>query len=118
MNNSSWLGAVMGFWGGYYWVDASLVLILGAAALLIGARRSSDRVLRQSVKWLGVGLLCVPVLVLVSVVEGVMGASYYDMIYSYGIVPWNVVAILLGYALYMSARSLAPLNRLPPSNLR
>jgi hypothetical protein len=82
--------------------------------LLIGARRSSDTVLRQSVKWLGVGLLCVPGLVLVSVVEGVMGVSYYDMIYSYGIVPWNAVAILLGYALYNSARSLAPLNRLPP----
>jgi len=114
LSNSGWLGAVLGFWGGYYWVDASLVVILGAAALLIGARRSSDTVLRESVKWLGVGLLCVPGLVLVSVVEGVMGASYYDMIYSYGIVPWNAVAVLLGYALYKSARSLAPLNRLPP----
>jgi len=70
--------------------------------------------LRRSLKWLGVGLLCVPCLVLVSVVEGIMGVSYYDMIYSYGIVPWNAVAILLGYALYRSARSLAPLNRLPP----
>jgi len=118
MNNSGSLGAVLGFWGGLYWVDASLVMILGAAALLIGARRSSDRVLRQSVLWLGVGLLCVPGLVLVSVVEGIMGVSYYDMIYSYGIVPWNAVAILLGYALYRSARSLAPLNRFPPSNLR
>jgi hypothetical protein len=118
MSNSSSLTAVLGFWGGYYWVDASLVLILGATALLIGARRSSDTVLRHSMKWLGVGLLCVPGLVLVSVVEGIMGISYYDMIYSYGIVPWNAVAILLGYALYRSARSLAPLNRLPPPNLR
>ena len=113
LSNSGWLGGILGFWGGYYWVDASLVLILGAVALLVGARRSSDTVLRQSMKWLGVGLLCVPGLVLVSVVEGALGVSFYDMIYSYGIVPWNAVAILLGYALYKSARSLAPLNRLP-----
>jgi hypothetical protein len=113
MRNSGWVGAGLGFWGGYYWVDASLVLALGAAALLIGARRSSDTVLRKSLKWLGVGLLCIPCLVLVSVIEGIIGISYYDMIYSYGIVPWNAVAILLGYALYRSARSLAPLNRLP-----
>ena len=116
--NSVWLGAVVGFWGGYYWVDASFVLILGVAGLLIVATRSSDRVLRHSLKWLGVGLLCVPCLVLVSVVEGIIGNSYYDMIYSYGIVPWNAVAILLGYALYRSARSLAPLNRLPPIDPR
>jgi hypothetical protein len=113
MSNSGWLGAILGFWGGYYWVDASLVLIPGVTALLIGGRRSSDTVLRQSMKWLGLGLLCVPGLVLVSLVEAILGVSYYDMIYSYGIVPWNVVAILLGYALYRSARSLAPLNRLP-----
>jgi hypothetical protein len=113
MNNSGWLGAVLGFWGSLYWVDASLVLILGAAALLSGARRSSDTVLRKSLSWLGLGLLCVPCLVLVSVLEGIIGMSYYGMIYSYGIVPWNAVAILLGYALYRSARSLAPLSRLP-----
>ena len=118
MSNSGQLEAVLWFLGGYYWVDASLVLALGATALLIGARRSSDAVLRRSLKWLGVGLLCVPCLVLVSVVEGMMGASYYDMIYSYGIVPWNAVAVLLGYALYRSARSLAPLNRLPPGGPR
>ena len=93
-------------------MDTSLVRALGTIALLVGARRSSDVVLRRSLKWLGAGLLYVPCLVLVSVAEGMMGASYYDMIYSYGIVPWRV-AVLLGYALYRSARSLAPLNRLP-----
>jgi hypothetical protein len=113
MSNSNWASAVLGFWGGLFWVDASLVLILGAVGLLIGAKRSSDAVLRQSLKWLGVGLLCVPGLVLVSTVEAILGVSYYDMIYSYGILPWNALAILLGYALYRSARSLAPLNRLP-----
>jgi len=117
MSNSGWLGAVLGFWGGYYWVDASFALILGVAGLLIVAARSSDRVLRQSLKWLGVGLLCVPGLVLVSLIEGNIGVSFHDMIYSYGIVPWNAVAILLGYALYRSARSLAPLNPLPLSDL-
>ena len=115
--SSSWLGAVLGVWGGYYWVDASFVLVLGVAGLLIVAARSSDKVLRYSLKWLGVGLLCVPCLVLVSAVEGIVGLSYYEMIYSFGIVPWNAVAILLGYALYKSARSLAPLNRLPPSTI-
>ena len=115
LSNSGPVGDFLGFWGGYYWVDSSLVLALGAAALLVGARRSSDKVLRRSVKWLGMGLLCVPVLVSVTVVESVMGISYYDMIFSYGIIPWNAVAILMGYALCKSARSLAPLNRLPPT---
>jgi len=115
LTSSGPLGDFLGFWGGYYWVDSSLVLALGAAALLVGARRSTDTVLRRSVKWLGVGLLCVPVLVSVSVIEGIMGISTYEMFYSYGIIPWNGVAILLGYALSRSARSLAPLNRLPRS---
>jgi len=113
LSNSGGFGTVLGLLGGYYWVEASVGVMLGAVALLIGARRSSDMLLRESIKWLGVGLLCVPALVTVSVVEGFMGLSYYDMIYSYGIVPWNAVAILLGYALYRSARSLAPLNRFP-----
>jgi hypothetical protein len=116
LSNSGGFGAVLGFLGGYYWVDASLAVMIGAIALLIGARRSSDRVLRESMKWLGLGLLCVPGLVIVSIVEGMLGFSYYDMIYSYGIVPWNAVAVLLGYALYRSARSLAPLNRFPDAS--
>jgi len=90
-------------------------LVLGAAALLIGATRSRDIMLRKSVKWLGVGLLCVGVgLALVIWIGATLNLSNYYTTYSYGAVPYNVVIFLTGYAIYRSARSLAPLNRLPP----
>jgi len=71
--------------------------------------------LRESVKWLGIGLLFLLVgFVLVITIEAfIMNLSAYDMEYSFGAVPWHAVLFLFGYALYGSARSLAPLNRLP-----
>ena len=114
MGNSGWFGIIIGFWGGLAWLITLFVLIPGASALLIGVARSKDAVLRESVKWLGLGLLFVLGLVLVGTVEGpILNLSYYYSTYSYGIVPWNALLILFGYALYRSARSLAPLNRLP-----
>ena len=92
------------------------VVIPGAPALLIGARRSRDPLLRESLKWFGVSLLFLQLgILLVGVVEIViLGLSNYYMNFSYGAVPWSVVIVFFGYALYRSARSLAPLNRLPP----
>lgn len=87
-------------------------VIPGAAALLIGARRSTDLVLRESVKWLGLALLFLLGIVLVGVTESMMNLSNYEMTYSYGAVPWITVGVVVGYALYRSARSVAPLNRL------
>jgi len=70
--------------------------------------------LRESVKWLGVGfLLLCPGVVLVIGIERMLNLSIYYTTYSYGAVPWETVILLFGYALYRSARSLAPLNRLP-----
>ncbi|HXZ89527.1 MAG TPA: hypothetical protein VEG61_00565 [Candidatus Dormibacteraeota bacterium] len=115
LHNLRLLGLVVGFLASLGWLVSILFLIPAAAALLIGAKRSMDLVLRESVKWLGLALLCVVPLVLVAVVEGpILHLSYYYTTYSYGAVPWNVSFILLGYALYRSARSLVPLNRLAP----
>jgi len=115
ISNSITLGAVLGFLGGNLVIADILPIILGALALLIGARRSRDTVLRESVKWLGVGLLCVGVgFVSVGGIEALLNLSNYSTTYSYGAVPWSAVLFLTGYAVYRSARSLAPLNRLPP----
>ena len=114
VSNPAWLEAASGMAGSYIaWVTL-LPLILGAGAFLIGARRSRDMMLRESVKWLGVGflLLCLGV-VLVIGIERMLNLSIYYTTYSYGAVPWETVILLFGYALYRSARSLAPLNRLP-----
>ena len=117
-SNSSWLQAAiwtLGYFpGGYFMLAAVLPLMVGAVALLIGARRSRDMVLRDSVKWLGVGLLALCLgLVLVGGVDSMLNLSNYYTTYSYGAVPWEAAFFILGYALYRSARSLAPLNRLP-----
>ena len=71
--------------------------------------------LQEGVKWLGIGLLFLLVgFVLVMMIEAfIMNLSAYDMDYSFGAVPLHAVLFLFGYALYRSARSLAPLNRLP-----
>jgi nitrogen fixation-related uncharacterized protein len=96
-------------------VSIFLVLIIGAFALWTGVRRSRDPVLRESVKWLGVALLFLLALAPIFVIENViLGFSVYYATYSYGVIPWNTVLCLVGYAFYRSARSLAPLNRLPP----
>jgi len=115
MSSPGWLGTILGFFGSD-WLDYMMFcLVLGGAALLIGGRRSRDRVLRESVKWLGVGLVCVGVgFVFVIAITAILNLSNYYTTYSYGAVPFNVVLFLTCYAIYRSARSLAPLNRLPP----
>jgi len=95
-----------------WFVLLSLVVaaIPGAAALLIGGKRTMDMVLRESMKWVGVGVLCLLLgSILISVIETLLGLAGWK-----ASPLGNVVWVLLGYALYRSARSLAPLNRLPP----
>jgi hypothetical protein len=92
----------------------SIPFIAGAPALLIGARRSRDPVLRESLKWLGVTVLFGIGLSVVSVIEGgVLGISTFDAAYSYPALPGGAFLIMIGYSLYRCARSLAPTNRLP-----
>jgi hypothetical protein len=91
----------------------TILFIIGGPALLIGARRSRDRTLRGSLKWLGAAL----VLTVASFVEGTavisLGVSQFDQFYSYQALPGAIITILIAYALYRSAHSLAPISRLP-----
>jgi hypothetical protein len=83
-------------------------------ALLIGAIRSRDSALRGAMKWIGVFLLCelgnfiFGGLTTSSSTSGVL--TYLD--YSFPDVPSAIIVIIGFYALYKSARSLAPINRL------
>jgi hypothetical protein len=87
--------------------------IAGGSALLIGARRSGDAVLRRSVKWLGAALLLAIVNMLVtSIVSNIPSVSQFDFDYSYPALPGAAATIVSYYALYRSARSLASLNRI------
>jgi hypothetical protein len=91
----------------------TILFIIGGPALLIGARRSRDPTLRGSLKWLGVALL----LTIASFVEGTavisLGVSQFDQFYSYQALPGAIITMLIAYALYRSAHSLAPISRLP-----
>ncbi|MDA4136695.1 MAG: hypothetical protein OK449_06840 [Thaumarchaeota archaeon] len=90
-----------------------LPFIAGAPVVLIGARRSKDRVLRGSLKWFGVLLLSFLFNALLSFIEMfVFNVSQYDASFSYPALAFAPAAILGAYALYRSARSLAPMNRL------
>ena len=89
------------------------VALIGAPPMLIGARRSMDPNLRGSLKWFGLSLLFFLGIILVGVVETELNLSTYYTTSSYGEIPYAAVLILVAYALYRSARSLEPINRLP-----
>jgi hypothetical protein len=91
----------------------SIPLLVGAAALLIGARRSKDPVFRGSLKWFGVFLLLFLVNTVLSIIESVVfNISSYNESYSYPALVFAPVFVLAAYALYRSARSLAPMSHL------
>jgi hypothetical protein len=88
-------------------------LVLAVLALLVGARRSRDSLLRGSLAWFGAALFLALVRALISLVEmAVLNISTYDSTYSYPALAFGPAYILGTYALYRSARSLAPINRL------
>jgi hypothetical protein len=92
--------------------------VIGAPAMLIGARRSGDLILRGSLKWFGILLLMLLLSIVISTVieQGIFGVSNYDLYYSYPALPGAVFIILAAYSLYKSARSLAPTNKLALSD--
>jgi hypothetical protein len=97
-----------------WYILATILFIFMAAALVTGARRSRDLVLRVSLKWLGVLLSLTVVRVLDAAMQTtVLGVSLSDYAYSYPALIGAALSILSAYALYRSARSLAPINRLP-----
>jgi hypothetical protein len=87
--------------------------VVGAAALLVGVRRSNDLILRRSLKWI-VGFFALVLLNgLLSFVElVVLGVSSYDSSFSYPALVFVPGAVLEGYCLYKSARSIAPISEL------
>ncbi|MDA4137175.1 MAG: hypothetical protein OK449_09310 [Thaumarchaeota archaeon] len=89
------------------------VALIGAPPMLVGARRSMDPNLRGSLKWFGLSLLFFLGIIVVGVVETRLNLSNYYTTSSYGEIPYAAVLILVTYALYRSARSLAPISRLP-----
>ena len=106
-NSSPW--AVLGF------PLVLFPLVLAVLALLVGARRSRDPLLRGSLAWFGAVLLLALVRVLISLVEmAILNITTYDSTYSYPALAFAPAFILGAYALYRSARSLAPINRLQP----
>jgi hypothetical protein len=109
ITNSFSYNGISGFLGLFGIV---ILVIIGFPPLLVGARRSMDPILRRSLKWLGLALLLLLGLFFVGGLEGALNLSAYDMTYSYGALAWNAAQIPVGYALYRSARSLAPVSRL------
>jgi hypothetical protein len=85
-----------------------VVALIGAPPMLIGARRSKDLILRKSLKWFALALLFFLGILLLGIVESILNLSTS----SYAEIPYAAVLILVAYALYRSARSLAPINRL------
>jgi uncharacterized membrane protein YhaH (DUF805 family) len=90
-----------------------LPFVVGAPAILIGARRSRDTVLRTSLKWIGGALGLFLLSALLAFVEMiVLGISAYDAVLSYPALVFAPGDILGAYCLYRSARSLSPVNTL------
>ncbi len=108
---SSAAGQALGNLG--WTVLGAIIFLPGAAALIVGTRRSRDPLLHESLKWLGVFLSLAVVLLMVYAVEGfIFSVSQFDSYYSYPALATGVPFTLMTYALYKSARSLAPMNRL------
>jgi len=95
-------------------IFASFPFITGGPALLIAARRSGDLVLRGSLKWIGVTLLFGILSVVVSsILSSIPSISTFDYYYSYPALILGAIRIGTAYSLYRSARSLAPISRIP-----
>jgi hypothetical protein len=103
----------VGFLLNILWFVFSAVLFgASGVALVIGARRSRDLVFRQNLKWLGLALV---VTLLEFVYDTSLSFLYpnlstFDFFYSYYAVPMGLLAIVVAYFLYQSARSLAPIS--------
>jgi len=97
---------------------ATTLFGISGAALVIGARRSRDQILKGSLKWMG---LCLLVFVLGfvgdTIVTSLPGVTTFDFYYSYYAVPTGLLSIVGTYFLYRSSRSLAPINPLQPAQL-
>ena len=95
-------------------------IAIGTRALFVGVSRSKDTMLRGSLGWFGVFLLCEMAQILVfttALAGGALDLSHSDLIvylaYSPPSFPSALLVDLAFYALYRSSKSLAPVRRLP-----
>ena len=108
-----------GFWGAIGFPLFLLPFIFGAPVVLIGALRSKDYVLRDSLKWFGVLIVFFLFNALISFIEIViLNISQYDSTYSLPALAFVPGSILRAYAIYRSCRSLAPVSRLQAAEQR
>ncbi|MDA4118434.1 MAG: hypothetical protein OK455_08845 [Thaumarchaeota archaeon] len=96
------------------------ILVLGAPALFLSALRSKDRTLRKNLGWFGLFAATVLGFAEVGYLGFVLGtfATSLSGTPSPGLIvilaTISLLPVVGGYALYKSARSLAPMNRIPP----
>ena len=96
-------------------IVAGILFGLSGVALVVGARRSKDMMLRENLKWLGLVLV---VIVLIFVVDTsfsflIPGETEFQFYYSYYALPAGLLTILATAFMYKAARSLVPLSRVP-----
>lgn len=88
----------------------SIPLVIGGAGILIASTRIKDPMLKNNLKWLGLVLVFAIITDIVSLAEGLVGISNYDVYYSYPALIGAPFWILAVYCLYRAARSLAPIT--------
>lgn len=98
----------------YYLVNLFIAIpfVLGGPAILIGAKRSGDTMLRGNLKWLGLAVVFGVLFAAADAAETFLGLSNFQFFYTYYALPSGGFWILIGLAFYKSARSLAAVNRL------
>lgn len=87
------------------------LLLLGAIALLLSAKRSGDMTLRRHLRWFGLGSALL-------FLAGQAGSPWAKVVPGSILVPIGTYSIfaIAAYCFYRSAKSLAPLGRLPLPN--
>lgn len=93
------------------WITIPLVTGLsGVIVLPFSVLRSRDKTFRSHLKWFGIFVLFELVLTLSSILVDLLPLALVQMSY---LIPTFALLLGEGYALYKSARSLAPLNTIP-----
>jgi hypothetical protein len=93
-----------------FWVAPVATLISGSPAILLSAIRSRDTTFRRSLKWFGMFIVVFLIGLVLSVLAFLISSDTAHGIIS---VVRDFIFAPAAYCLYRSARSLAPMDRLP-----